>query len=186
MKQLLPILALLILCVGCEVVPSKPTVTQTIIQKTEVEEKKFSEDPKLEELPLAEVTYFDTRTGDVVFQTRVLSNYSISAHYLYAALEKITVNLRVDSQSYTSLKVSRSQGSYGGFQSEVFHLKDGSGLESRFLADHCEAITIEVPLQEDYTAWRNWIAKLTLKRGEYCRKIEEEYNSYKKRVLPPK
>lgn len=185
MKRLLPILAPLILCVGCELAPSKP-VREIAILKNDVREKKTSEDPKFEELPLVEVAYFDARTGNVVFQTKVLSNYSISARYLYTALENVKVDLRVDSQSYTSLKVSRSQGSYGGFQSDVFCLKDGSGLESRVLADHCKAITIEVPLQEDWQSWRNWLSKLTEKRGEYCRKIEEEYNNCKKRMLPPK
>lgn len=186
MKQLLPILVLLILCVGCELAPSKPIVAQVIITKTEVEEKKSSEDLRFEELPLVEVTYCDARTGNVVFRTQVLSNYSVSTQYLYADLEEIGVNLRDDPQSYTSLKVSRSQGSYGEFRSEVFYLKDESGSESRVFADHCKAITIEVSLQEDYQTWKDWLLRLKEKCDEYRRKIEEEYNSHKKRILPPK
>ncbi len=185
MKQLLGVIFLSTLCASCKVTPNKPIAVQNI-KKAEIEVKRSAEDPKFEDLPLVEVTYFDAKTGMVVFQAQTLNNYFISVCYLYAEVEKIEVNLRKDSQRHTSLRVFRLSRNYGGFQSETFYLRDESSFGSKVSADYCREIIIEVFLQEDYQAWKDRLAKLKEQRDECRKKIEEEYNSYKKRVLPTK
>lgn len=178
-------LAIVVLLMGCEISCYEPIVEPQITNQTvDKEQGKIQEkDQKFEELPLVEVVYFEEITGNVVFKTRVISYYSGSDLYVYTDIGKLEIVLRKDSQNHTSLRMydRASEGAYG-----IYYFRNQESGAMKVYADYCGTIQIAVPVEEDVQTWKDWLSKLKQKREAYLRKVDEEFNRYKKRILPPK